>query len=159
MPVKKRYPVPSDLEIAQEAELKYITEVAKDAGIAEDELELYGRFMAKIDYGRVLERLKERPNGKLITVTAITPTPLGEGKTVTAFGLGQGLYRLMCQRGKKVINTFRQPSKGPTFGIKGGATGGGYSQALPMENINLHFTGDIHAAETAQNLCAAARTS
>jgi len=156
MPVKKRYPVPSDLEIAQEAELRPINEVAKDAGILDEELESYGRYMAKIDYNKVLERLKDRPNGKLITVTAITPTPLGEGKTVTAFGLGQGLYKLMRQKGKRVINTFRQPSKGPTFGIKGGATGGGYSQALPMENINLHFTGDIHAVETAHNLCAAA---
>ncbi|RLE08485.1 formate--tetrahydrofolate ligase [Candidatus Aerophobetes bacterium] len=156
MPVKKRYPVPSDLEIAQEAELRPINEVAKDAGILDEELEPYGRYMAKIDYNKVLERLKDRPNGKLITVTAITPTPLGEGKTVTAFGLGQGLYKLMRQKGKRVINTFRQPSKGPTFGIKGGATGGGYSQALPMENINLHFTGDIHAVETAHNLCAAA---
>lgn len=152
MPVKKRYPVPSDLEIAQEAELKPITDIAKEAGILDEELEPYGKYIAKINYSKVLERLKDRPNGKLITVTAITPTPLGEGKTVTAFGLGQGLYLL----GKKVINTFREPSKGPTFGIKGGATGGGYSQALPMESINLHFTGDIHAVETAQNLCAAA---
>jgi len=156
MPVKRRYPVPSDIEIAQEAELKPIEEVARDAGILEEELELYGRYIAKIDYKKVLERLKDKPNGKLITVTAITPTPLGEGKTVTAFGLGQALYRLMKKEGKKVINTFREPSKGPTFGIKGGATGGGYSQALPMEEINLHFTGDIHAVETAQNLCAAA---
>ncbi|MBC7189302.1 formate--tetrahydrofolate ligase, partial [Candidatus Aerophobetes bacterium] len=156
MPVKRRYPVPSDLEIAQEAELRPIQEVAKDAGILEDELEPYGKYIAKIDYQKVLERLKDRPNGKLITVTAITPTPLGEGKTVTAFGLGQGLYKLMKKEGKRVINTFRQPSKGPTFGIKGGATGGGYSQALPMENINLHLTGDIHAVETAHNLCAAA---
>ncbi|MEA1963891.1 MAG: formate--tetrahydrofolate ligase [Candidatus Aerophobetes bacterium] len=156
MPVKKRYPVPSDLEIAQEAELRPTNEVAKDAGILDEELEPYGRYMAKINYNKVLERLKDRPNGKLITVTAITPTPLGEGKTVTAFGLGQGLYKLMHQKGKRVINTFRQPSKGPTFGIKGGASGGGYSQALPMENINLHFTGDVHAVETAHNLCAAA---
>jgi formate--tetrahydrofolate ligase len=152
MPVEKRWPVPSDLEIAQEAELRPITDVAKDAGILEDELELYGDYIAKIDYLKVLERLKDRPNGKMICVTAITPTPLGEGKTVTAFGLGQGLWVL----GKKVINTFREPSKGPTFGIKGGATGGGYSQALPMEQINLHFTGDIHAVESAHNLCAAA---
>lgn len=152
MPVKIRQPVPSDLEIAQEAELRPITEVAKDAGILDDELEPYGKYMAKIDYAKVTERLKDRPNGKMICVTAITPTPLGEGKTVTAFGLGQGLNR----QGRKVINTFREPSKGPTFGIKGGATGGGYSQSLPMEQINLHFTGDIHAVDTAQNLCAAA---
>ena len=152
MPVKIRQPVPSDLEIAQEAELRPITEVAKDAGILDEELEPYGKYMAKIDYTKVLERLKDRPNGKMICVTAITPTPLGEGKTVTAFGLGQALNR----QGRKVINTFREPSKGPTFGIKGGATGGGYSQSLPMEQINLHFTGDIHAVDTAQNLCAAA---
>jgi len=152
MPVKKRYPVPSDLEIAQEAELLPITEVAKKAGILDEELEPYGRYMAKIDYRKVLERLKDRPNAKLVTVTAITPTPLGEGKTVTAFGLGQAL----ALKGIKVINTFREPSKGPTFGIKGGACGGGYSQALPMEAINLNFTGDIHACESAHNLCAAA---
>ena len=152
MPVKIRWPVPSDLEIAQEAELRPISEVAKDAGILDEELEPYGRYMAKIDYAKVLERLKDEPNGKMICVTAITPTPLGEGKTVTAFGLGQALNR----QGRRVINTFREPSKGPTFGIKGGATGGGYSQSLPMEQINLHFTGDIHAADTAQNLCAAA---
>ena len=152
MPVKIRWPVPSDLEIAQEAELRPITDVAKDAGILDEELEPYGKYMAKIDYLKVLERLKDKPNGKMICVTAITPTPLGEGKTVTAFGLGQALNR----QGRKVINTFREPSKGPTFGIKGGATGGGYSQSLPMEQINLHFTGDIHAVDTAQNLCAAA---
>lgn len=152
MPVKKRYPVPSDIEIAQEAELLPITEVAKKAGILDEELEPYGKYMAKIDYAKVLKRLADRPNGKFVTVTAITPTPLGEGKTVTAFGLGQAL----ALKGVKVINTFREPSKGPTFGIKGGAAGGGYSQALPMENINLNFTGDIHACETAQNLCAAA---
>jgi len=152
VPVKIRWPVPSDIEIAQEAELRPITDVAKDAGILDEELEPYGKYMAKIDYGKVLERLKDKPNGKMICVTAITPTPLGEGKTVTAFGLGQALNR----RGRKIINTFREPSKGPTFGIKGGATGGGYSQSLPMEQINLHFTGDIHAVDTAQNLCAAA---
>ena len=152
MPVKIRWPVPSDLEIAQEADLRQVQDVAKDAGILDEELELHGNHMAKIDYVKLLERLKDRPNGKLITVTAITPTPLGEGKTVTAFGLGQAL----AQQGKSIINTFREPSKGPTFGIKGGATGGGYSQALPMEEINLHFTGDIHAVDTAHNLCAAA---
>jgi formate--tetrahydrofolate ligase len=151
MAVVKKWPVPSDIEIAQEAELKPIAEIARGVGILEEELEPYGKYMAKINLS-ILERLKDRPNGKFITVTAITPTPLGEGKTVTAFGLGQGLHQL----GKKVINTCREPSKGPTFGIKGGATGGGYSQVLPMENINLHFTGDIHAVETAHNLCAAA---
>ncbi len=141
----------SDLEIAQKAKLKPIREIAKEVGIKEEELEPYGNYMAKINLS-ILERLRDRPNGKFITVTAITPTPLGEGKTVTAIGLGQALYRLK----KKVINTMREPSKGPTFGIKGGACGGGYSQALPMESINLHFTGDIHAVETAHNLCAAA---
>jgi formate--tetrahydrofolate ligase len=152
MPVKKRYPVPSDIEIAQEAELLPISEVAKKAGILDEELEPHGKYMAKIDYDKVLERLKDKPNGKIITVTAMTPTPLGEGKTVTAFGLGQAL----AQKGLNIINTFREPSKGPTFGIKGGACGGGYSQGLPMENINLMFTGDIPAVEAAHNLCAAA---
>lgn len=141
----------SDLEIAQRATLKPITEIAKSIGIMEEELDQYGKFMAKIDLS-ILERLKDRPNGKFITVTAITPTPLGEGKTVTSIGLGLGLAKI----GKKVINTTRQPSKGPTFGIKGGAAGGGYSQVLPMENFNLHFTGDVHAIETANNLCASA---
>src|SRR3990170_8128962 len=149
--MKRKWPVPEDLEIAQETELKPITEIADRLGILPDELEPYGKYMAKISLD-ILERLKDRPNGKFITVTAITPTPLGEGKTVTALGLGQGLNYL----GKRVINTSREPSKGPTFGIKGGACGGGYSQMLPMENINLHFTGDIHAVESAQNLAAAA---
>jgi formate--tetrahydrofolate ligase len=152
MPVKIKSPVPSDIEIAQEAELLPITEVAKKASILDEELEPHGKYMAKIDYAKVLERLKDRPYGKIITVTAMTPTPLGEGKTVTAFGLGQAL----AQKGLNIINTFREPSKGPTFGIKGGAAGGGYSQALPMEDINLMFTGDIPAVETAHNLCAAA---
>lgn len=141
----------SDLEIAQKAKMKPIVEIAQALGIKEDEIDLYGKYMAKVCLD-ILERLKDKPNGKLITVTAITPTPLGEGKTVTAFGLGMALARI----GKKVCNTCRQPSKGPTFGIKGGATGGGYSQVLPMENINLHFTGDTHAVESAHNLLAAA---
>lgn len=141
----------NDLEIAQATKLKPITEIAKDLGILEEELESYGKYMAKIKL-KILERLKKRPNAKFVTVTAITPTPLGEGKTVTAFGLGQALAKI----GKNVCNTCRQPSKGPTFGIKGGACGGGYSQVLPMENINLHFTGDVHAVETAHNLLAAA---
>ena len=143
--------IPSDLEIAKKARLKPVSEVAHELGILEEELVPYGRFMAKISL-TILNRLKNRPNGKLVTVTAITPTPLGEGKTVTAFGLGQALAKI----GKKVCNTCRQPSKGPTFGIKGGACGGGYSQVLPMENINLHFTGDVHAVETAHNLLASA---
>ncbi len=141
----------SDLEIAQKAKLRPVMEIAKEIGILEEEIDLYGNYMAKVDLS-ILERLKDRPSGKFICVTAITPTPLGEGKTVTAFGLGQGLAKI----GKNVVNTCRQPSKGPTFGIKGGACGGGYSQVLPMENINLHFTGDIHACETAHNLCASA---
>jgi len=141
----------TDLEIAQRAKMKPIVEIAEALGIKEDEIEPYGKYMAKVSLG-ILDRLKDRPNGKFITVTAITPTPLGEGKTVTAFGLGMALARI----GKRVCNTCRQPSKGPTFGIKGGATGGGYSQVLPMENINLHFTGDAHAVETAHNLLAAA---
>jgi len=142
--------IPSDLEIAQAAKLKPIIEIAKKAGIKEDELELYGRYKAKIALS-ILDRLKNKPLGKYIDVTAITPTPLGEGKTVTTIGLSLGLHKL----GKKVITTLRQPSMGPVFGIKGGAAGGGYSQVLPMEDINLHFTGDIHAVGAANNLLAA----
>jgi len=142
--------VPSDLEIAQAAKLKPIVEIAKKIGIKEDELELYGRYKAKISLS-ILERLKDKTFGKYIDVTAITPTPLGEGKTVTTIGLSLGLHNL----GKKVITTLRQPSMGPVFGIKGGAAGGGYSQVLPMEDINLHFTGDIHAVGAANNLLAA----
>ncbi len=141
----------SDLEIAQAATLKPITEIAEKLGIKDDELEPYGKHMAKIDLS-ILDRLKDKPNGKFVTVTAITPTPLGEGKTVTNLGIGQALAKI----GKRVCNTIREPSKGPTFGIKGGACGGGYSQVVPMENINLHFTGDIHAVETAHNLLNAA---
>ena len=142
--------VPSDLEIAQAARLTPIADIARALGIEDDELELYGRYKAKIRLD-LLERLKGRPNGRLIAVTAITPTPLGEGKTVTAIGLGQALARA----GKKVCNTARQPSLGPTFGIKGGAAGGGYAQVVPMEDLNLHLTGDFHAVTAAQNLCAA----
>jgi formate--tetrahydrofolate ligase len=141
----------SDIEIAYRTEMKPIMEIAESLGLYEDEIELHGKYIAKISLS-VLERLADRPNGKLITVTAITPTPLGEGKTVTAIGLGQALHRL----GQKVCNTMRESSKGPTFGIKGGATGGGYAQVLPMVEINLNFTGDIHAVESAHNLCAAA---
>lgn len=142
--------VPCDLEIAQAAKLKPIIEIARQIGIREDELELYGKYKAKISLS-ILDRLKNRPLGKFIDVTAITPTPLGEGKTVTTIGLSLGLVRI----GKKVITTLRQPSMGPVFGIKGGAAGGGYSQVLPMEDINLHFTGDIHAVGAANNLLAA----
>lgn len=140
----------SDLEIAQEATLKPIVEIAEEMGLREDEIELYGKYKAKISLD-VLSRKELNPNVKYIDVTAITPTPLGEGKTVTTIGLGQALAKL----GKKTIITLRQPSMGPVFGIKGGAAGGGYSQVLPMEDINLHFTGDIHAVGAANNLLVA----
>jgi len=142
--------VPSDLDIAQAAVMKPITEIASELGLNEDEIELYGKYKAKISLD-VLKRLQDKPNGKYIDVTAITPTPLGEGKTTTTVGLAQGLARL----GKKSIAAIRQPSLGPVFGIKGGAAGGGYSQVVPMEDFNLHFTGDNHAVTMAHNLCAA----
>ncbi|MCK5768458.1 MAG: formate--tetrahydrofolate ligase, partial [Candidatus Atribacteria bacterium] len=140
----------SDLEIAQQAVLKPITEIAESIGIKEEELDLYGKYKAKVSPD-ILKRLKDKPQGKYIVVTAVTPTPLGEGKTVTSIGLGQGLAKI----DKKVINTLREPSMGPVFGIKGGAAGGGYSQVVPMEDINLHFTGDIHAVGAANNLLCA----
>lgn len=143
--------VPSDLEIAQAAKLKPIMEIAELVGLTEDDLDLYGKYKAKVHLD-VLERFKDRPNGKYIDVTAITPTPLGEGKTVTTIGVSQGLNHI----GKKVFTVIRQPSQGPTFGIKGGAAGGGYSQVVPMEDFNLHLTGDIHAVGAAHNLLAAA---
>jgi len=141
----------SDLEIAQAAKLRPILEIAEELGLGEDDLDLYGKYKAKVHLD-VLERLKDRPNGKYIDVTAITPTPLGEGKTVTTIGVSQGLNYI----GKKVFTVIRQPSQGPTFGIKGGAAGGGYSQIVPMEDFNLHLTGDIHAVGAAHNLLAAA---
>jgi formate--tetrahydrofolate ligase len=141
----------SDIEIAQAATLKPIQEIAAKAGILEDELELYGRYKAKIDYMAVLNRLAATPDAKIINVTAITPTPLGEGKTVTSIGITEA----MAQNGKKVMLALREPSLGPVFGIKGGAAGGGYSQLIPMEDLNLHFTGDIHAVGVANNLLAA----
>jgi len=140
----------SDLKIAQEAKLKPITEIAESIGIKEDELDLYGKYKAKVSPD-ILKRLQNKPQGKYIVVTAITPTPLGEGKTVTSIGLGQGLAKI----GKKVVNTLREPSMGPVFGIKGGAAGGGYSQVVPIEDLNLHFTGDIHAVGAANNLLCA----
>ncbi|MDP3014398.1 MAG: formate--tetrahydrofolate ligase [Candidatus Subteraquimicrobiales bacterium] len=140
----------TDLEIAQEAKMLPITEIAKSIGLDEDDIELYGKYKAKVNL-EVLEKLKSRPNGKYIDVTAITPTPLGEGKTVTTIGLSLGLNKI----GKKVITCIRQPSLGPVFGIKGGAAGGGYSQVLPMEDFNLHFTGDVHAVSLTHNLLAA----
>mgnify|MGYP000112023142 CR=1 FL=1 len=140
----------SDLEIAQAAEMEPIVNIAAELGLEEDELELYGKYKAKVSLD-VLERLKDRPNGKYIVVTAITPTPLGEGKTVTTIGLGQALNYI----GKKTVTCIRQPSLGPVFGIKGGAAGGGYAQCVPMEDFNLHFTGDVHAVAIAHNLLAA----
>lgn len=145
-------PVPSDIDVAQAAKLKPILQVAKEIGIRENELELYGPYKAKVKL-EILERFKNRPNGKYIDVTAITPTPLGEGKTTTTIGLSQALG---AHLGKKVITCIRQPSMGPTFGIKGGAAGGGYSQVIPMEDFNLHLTGDIHAITASHNLVAAA---
>ncbi|ADE57663.1 Formate--tetrahydrofolate ligase [Aminobacterium colombiense DSM 12261] len=140
----------SDIEIAQNAELKPIVEVAAQLGINEDELEYYGKYKAKVTYG-LWNRIKDRPDGKLVLVTAITPTPAGEGKTTTTVGLGQGLAKL----GKRVCIALREPSLGPSFGVKGGAAGGGYSQVVPMEDINLHFTGDLHAITSAHNLLSA----
>ncbi|MFQ6117217.1 MAG: formate--tetrahydrofolate ligase [Candidatus Bipolaricaulia bacterium] len=141
----------SDLEIAQAAKLRPIMEIAEEAGLLEEELELYGRYKAKVHL-EVRDRLADEPNGKYIDVTAITPTPLGEGKTVTTIGLSQGLHYI----GKDIFTCIRQPSQGPTFGIKGGAAGGGYSQVVPMEDFNLHLTGDIHAVGAAHNQLAAA---
>lgn len=140
----------SDIEIAQAATMLPIKEVAANLGILEEELELYGNYKAKVSLD-LLKRLKDRPNGKYIDVTAITPTPLGEGKTVTTIGLSLGLNKI----GKKVVTCIRQPSLGPVFGIKGGAAGGGYSQVVPMEDFNLHFTGDVHAVGVANNLLSA----
>ncbi|NTV51747.1 MAG: formate--tetrahydrofolate ligase [Candidatus Firestonebacteria bacterium] len=142
--------MPSDLEIAQAAALRPITEIARTLGLNEDDLEPYGKYKAKVHLD-VITRLQNRPLGKYIDVTAITPTPLGEGKTVTTLGLSQALGKI----GKKVATCIRQPSLGPVFGIKGGAAGGGYAQVVPMEDFNLHLTGDIHAVSLANNLLAA----
>jgi len=143
--------VKSGLEIAQEAVLRPITEVAADAGILEDELEQYGRYKGKVALS-TLDRLSDRPDGKLIITTAITPTKAGEGKTTTSISLTQGLGKI----GKDVMLCLREPSMGPVFGIKGGGNGGGYAQVVPMEEINLHFNGDFHAVQVAHNLLAAA---
>lgn len=145
-------PVPSDIEIAQAAYLKPVKQIAEEVGLLPSELELYGDYKAKVRL-EVLERLKDVPDGKYIDVTAITPTPLGEGKSTTMVGLSQALG---AHLGKNVFTCIRQPSQGPTFGIKGGAAGGGYSQVIPMEDFNLHLTGDIHAITAANNLLAAA---
>ncbi len=140
----------TDVEIAQESQMQPIVEIAKQIGIAEEELELYGRYKAKVS-PVVWQRLRNRPDGKLILVSAINPTPAGEGKTTTSVGLGDAFHRL----GKKTVIALREPSLGPCFGVKGGAAGGGYAQVVPMEDINLHFTGDFHAITTAHNLLAA----
>lgn len=140
----------SDIEIAQEAVMKPITEIAAKLGLEPDDLELYGKYKAKIseDY---LKKIQDRPNGKLILMTAINPTPAGEGKTTTTVGLGEAFGKM----GKKAVIALREPSLGPCFGIKGGAAGGGYAQVVPMEELNLHFTGDFHAITSANNLLAA----
>src|SRR5580700_9154116 len=144
--------VPSDIDIAQAATPISIDKIAAEAGILPEELELYGKSKAKVHLS-IRDRLKSSPNGKYIVVTAITPTPLGEGKTTTTVGLSQALG---AHLGKKVFTCVRQPSQGPTFGIKGGAAGGGYSQIIPMEEFNLHLNGDNHAITAANNLLAAA---
>ena len=140
----------SDIEIAQSTQLKPIVQVAKELGIEEEELELYGRYKAKLNQS-LFQRLQDKPDGKLVLVTAINPTPAGEGKTTTTAGLGQAMAKI----GKSAIIALREPSLGPVFGVKGGAAGGGYAQVLPMEDINLHFTGDMHAITSANNLCCA----
>lgn len=140
----------SDIQIAQEAKMLPITQIGEKLGLTEEDLELYGKYKAKISLD-VWDRIKDRPDGKLILVTAINPTSAGEGKTTTNVGLSMGLNKI----GKKAITTLREPSLGPSFGVKGGAAGGGYSQVVPMEDINLHFTGDIHAITAAHNLLAA----
>ncbi|MBD5520423.1 MAG: formate--tetrahydrofolate ligase [Lachnospiraceae bacterium] len=140
----------SDIEIAREAVLEPVTMVAGRLGITQDDLELYGKYKAKIS-DEYMERIKDDPDGKLVLVTAINPTPAGEGKTTVSIGLGQAL----CKMGKNAVLALREPSLGPCFGIKGGAAGGGYSQVVPMEDLNLHFTGDFHAVTSANNLLAA----
>lgn len=139
----------TDIEIAQATPMRPIAEIAQKAGIADEYLESYGRYKAKVD-PRLLKE-SDRPEGKLILVTAITPTPAGEGKTTTTIGLADGLRHI----GKNAVVALREPSLGPVFGIKGGAAGGGYAQVVPMEDINLHFTGDFHAIGAANNLLAA----
>ena len=152
MSIKPVQPVPSDIDIAQAAELLPAVKIAAALGLSEDDLDLYGKYKAKIHLD-VLDRLKDRPLGHYVDVTAITPTPLGEGKTTTTVGVSQALG---AHLGRKVMTVVRQPSMGPTFGIKGGAAGGGYSQIVPMEDFNLHLTGDIHAVTASHDLLAAA---
>ena len=140
----------TDVEIAQSAQMKPIKEIAAKVGLEEDDLELYGKYKAKISL-EAIARSKDNKDGKLVLVTAINPTPAGEGKTTTTVGLADGMQKL----GKKVMVALREPSLGPVFGVKGGAAGGGYAQVVPMEDINLHFTGDFHAIGAANNLLAA----
>ncbi len=140
----------TDIEIAQQAKMKKITEIAEKLGITEDELEPYGHYKAKISQA-CINRMKDKPDGKLILVTAINPTPAGEGKTTTSIGLSEGMHKI----GKNSVLALREPSLGPVFGVKGGAAGGGYAQVVPMEDINLHFTGDMHAITAANNLLCA----
>ena len=140
----------TDIQIAQEAKMEHIRDVAARAGIMEDELEFYGKYKAKLS-DELWDRIKDREDGKLVLVTAINPTPAGEGKTTTSIGLGQAMAKL----GKNAMLALREPSLGPCFGIKGGAAGGGYAQVVPMEDLNLHFTGDFHAITSANNLLAA----
>ena len=142
--------IKTDIQIAQENEMAHISQIAEKAGLAEEYVELYGNYKAKIDY-RLLQDRKDRKDGKVILVTAISPTPAGEGKTTTTVGLADAMKRI----DKDVIVALREPSLGPVFGIKGGAAGGGYAQVVPMEDINLHFTGDMHAIGAANNLLAA----
>lgn len=148
--MKGRFDMLTDVEIAQSAKMEPITKIAQKVGLEEDDLELYGKYKAKISL-EAINRLKNNENGKLVLVTAINPTPAGEGKTTTMIGLSQALNKM----GKKSVVAMREPSLGPCFGIKGGAAGGGYAQVVPMEDINLHFTGDIHAITAANNLIAA----
>jgi formate--tetrahydrofolate ligase len=149
-PVKRSKKMKTDIEIAQAAHMKPIAEVAQQIGLSADDLELYGKYKAKISLD-IFNRVRNNPDGKLVLVTAINPTPAGEGKTTTTVGLGQALVKM----GKNAIIALREPSLGPCFGIKGGAAGGGYAQVVPMDDINLHFTGDFHAITTAHNLLAA----
>ena len=147
---RRMYAMLTDVQIAQSAKMKPIKEIANQLGLVEDDLELYGKYKAKISL-KTISQLEEREDGKLVLVTAINPTPAGEGKTTTMIGLSQALNKI----GKKSIVAMREPSLGPCFGVKGGAAGGGYAQVVPMEDINLHFTGDIHAITSANNLIAA----
>ena len=140
----------TDIQIAQEAEMSHIRDVAASIGIEEDNLELYGKYKAKLS-DDLYDKIKDNPDGKLVLVTAINPTPAGEGKTTTTVGLGEAFAKM----NKKAIIALREPSLGPCFGIKGGAAGGGYAQVVPMEDLNLHFTGDFHAITSANNLLAA----